>query len=138
MKQIKLELKESKAVVINDPIYIESGETVEFIVTNPSGELFFSTGDENTKMIEAKFTMSYEQLKSLTKFNIIQKSGGLYPDIFEVTGLKIHDITVIGRTVDERYPDVIQDIYRILGTHGKAIIELYDKHKQKEEEGVIK
>lgn len=137
MKVINLKLIDNQAMVINDPIYIEHGEKVEFVVTNPDGELFYSTGEKNTKIIEAKFTMSYDQLRSLQKFNIIQKGGGVYPDIFEVTGLKLHDITVIGRTVDEKYPDVIKELFDNQRMHGEAIIKLYDFLAEKEKEGVI-
>lgn len=137
LKEIKLLLKDNKALVINDPIYVEKGETVRFVIINSTGELFYSTGDKNIKIYESSFSLGYDEVKALKKLNIIQKGDNIYPDIFEVEGLKLHDVMVIGRSVDEKYPDVIQDIYKQLNMLSKAVIDLYDKLDEKEKEGVI-
>lgn len=138
IKQIQLKLTDTEAVILNDPIYIETDEEVEFVVTNRSGKLYFSTGDENNEIENDRFVMSYDKLKSLEKLNIIVKTDdNLYPQIYPVVGLKLHDMTVLGRTVDERYPDVIRDIYAEINTFKRAIIELYDLYDEQQKEGVI-
>lgn len=138
MKEIKLKLTDKEAVILNDPIYIETDEDVEFVVTNPSGKLYFSTGNKNVEIEGDRFVISYDHLKSLDKLNIIVKTDdSLYPKIYPVVGLKLHDVTVIGRTVDERYPEVIQDIYKEINTLKRAIIELYDLYDEQQKEGVI-
>jgi hypothetical protein len=138
MKQIQLKLTDKEAVIVNDPVYIETDEDVEFVVTNPSGKLYFSTGDENNEIENDRFVMSYNQLKSLKRLNIVVKTDdSLYPKIYPVVGLKLHDVTVIGRTVDERYPEVIQDIYKEINTLKRAILELYDLYDEQQKEGVI-
>lgn len=138
MKQIQLKLTDKEAIIVNDPVYIETDEDVEFVVTNPSGKLYFSTGNKNVEIEGDRFVISYDHLKSLDKLNIIVKTDdSLYPKIYPVVGLKLHDVTVIGRTVDERYPDVIQDIYREINTLKRAILELYELYSEKQKEGVI-
>lgn len=139
MKTIKLKLTDDNQVVIlNDPVYIETDEDVEFVVTNPSGKLYFSTGDKNIEIKENRFTISYNQLKEIERLSIVAKTDdALYPKIYPVVGLKLHDVTVLGRTIDERYPDVIQDIYREINTLKRAILELYELYSEKQKEGVI-
>lgn len=41
MRKIELILTDSEAVIANDPVYIEAGEDVEFVITNPVGKLYF-------------------------------------------------------------------------------------------------
>lgn len=137
MKQINLKLKDNKAIITNNPIYLESNEQVEFVVTNPNGELFYSTGDKNIKIIDGKFPLTSDKLKKIDKLNIIVKGGNVYPELYELTGLKLHDVTVIGETVDERYPDVIKGLYDELKEVKKAIINLHEEISIIKKEGVI-
>lgn len=138
MKKIELTLTGHEAAIANDPVYIEAGEDVEFVIINPIGKLYFSTGDENVEIKGNRFIISYNQLKEIERLSIVVKTDdALYPKIYPVVGLKIHDVTILGRTIDEKYPDVIQDIYNELNTLKRAVIELYDLYQKKEEEGVI-
>lgn len=138
MKKIELILTDSEVVIANDPVYIETGEDVEFVITNPVGKLYFSTGSENYEIKDNKFTMSYNELKSIERLNIVIKTEDeVYPRLLPVVGLKIHDVTVLGRTVDEKYPEVIRALYDEIKTLKRAVVELYDMYAEKEREGVI-
>lgn len=138
MKKIELILTDNEAVIANDPVYIEAGEDVEFVITNPVGKLYFSTGHKNVEIKDNRFVMSYDELKSLDKLKIVVKTDEeLYPRLLPVVGLKIHDVTVLGRTVDEKYPEVIRALYDEIKTLKRAVVELYDMYAEKEREGVI-
>lgn len=106
MKEIELILTDNEAVIANDPVYIEAGEDVEFVIVNPPiGTVYVSTGDNNEEMVDNRYKMSYDDLKHTEKLNIIVKTEDeVYPRLMPVIGLKIRNVMVVGDTIDEKVP----------------------------------
>ncbi len=138
MKQIQLKLTDNEVVIANDPVYIEAGEDVEFVITNPVGKLYFSTGSENYEIKDNKFTMSYNELKSIERLNIVIKTEDeVYPRLMPVIGLKIRDVMVVGDTIDEKYPEVVKALDERIKRLERAVLELYELIQEIKNEGVI-
>lgn len=138
MKKIKLILTDNEAAIANDPVYIEAGEDVEFVITNPVGKLYFSTGQKNVEIKDNRFVMSYDELKSLDKLKIVVKTDEeLYPRLMPVIGLKIRDVMVVGDTIDEKYPEVVKALDERIKRLERAVLELYELIQEIENEGVI-
>lgn len=138
MRKIELTLTDHEAVIANDPVYIEAGEDVEFVITNPVGKLYFSTGHKNVEIKDNRFVMSYDELKSLDKLKIVVKTDEeLYPRLMPVIGLKIRDVMVVGDTIDEKYPEVVKALDERIKRLERAVLELYELIQEIENEGVI-
>lgn len=138
MKKIELILTDNEAAIANDPVYIEAGEDVEFVITNPVGKLYFSTGSENYEIKDNKFTMSYNELKSIERLNIVIKTEDeVYPRLMPVIGLKIRDVMVVGDTIDEKYPEVVKALDERIKRLERAVLELYELIQEIKNEGVI-
>lgn len=138
MKQIQLKLTDKEAVILNDPIYIETDEEVEFVITNPVGKLYFSTGHKNVEIKDNRFVMSYDELKSLDKLKIVVKTDEeLYPRLMPVIGLKIRNVMVVGDTIDEKYPEVVKALDERIKRLERAVLELYELIQEIKNEGVI-
>lgn len=138
MKKIELILTDNEAAIANDPVYIEAGEDVEFVITNPVGKLYFSTGSENYEIKDNKFAMSYNELKSIERLNIVIKTEDeVYPRLMPVIGLKIRDVMVVGDTIDEKYPEVVKALDERIKRLERAVLELYELIQEIKNEGVI-
>ncbi len=142
MKQIKIKLKNNKAIILNkETIYIEENEEIKVVVTNklePGDKLFFNLNDEKSKKVDGNtFHLNEENIRDVKKVKItLQSASKMIPDLF-LLDFKQRNILVIGDTIDKKYPEIIQVLFKEIKELKKVSVLLNDKIERLEKKGVI-
>ncbi|QVK17714.1 hypothetical protein KHQ81_12815 [Mycoplasmatota bacterium] len=140
MKQVKVKLEKNKAVIINkDTVYLEPSEDVQFIVINDIGKkdkLFYSLELGSTQSIKDRcFVVNSDNLKDDIKITL-KSENSTFPDFF-VLDLKVKNIKIIGDLLDEKYPDIIQYLFKEIKDLKRVNVLLNDKLERLEKKGAI-
>lgn len=140
MKKIKLLLKNNTAEVLNkDTIYLAPDEDVEFFVQNPvqpGDELFITAGGETIKVVEGRTVMNERLLKDSNIKFTLKSAKAKIPDFF-VWKPKIKNLKVIGETLDEKYPEIIEHLFKEIQRLKKVNLLLNTRITKLERKGVI-
>lgn len=140
MKQVKIKLEKNKAVIINkDTVYLEPSEDVQFVVMNDiskKDKLYYSLELGSTKYIKDRsFVVNSDDLKDDIKITL-KSENMTFPDFF-VLNLKVKEIKIIGDLLDEKYPDIIQYLFKEIQDLKRVNVLLNDKVERLEKKGVI-
>jgi hypothetical protein len=140
MKQIKLLLKNNIVEVLNkDTLYLEPDEDVEIFVQNPvqpGDELFISAGMDTIKVADGRTMINEKLLKDGNIKFTLKSAKAKIPDFFVWTP-KIKNLKVIGETLDEKYPEIIEHLFKEIQRLKKVNLLLNTRITKLERKGVI-
>lgn len=140
MKQVKIKLDKNKAVIMNkDTIYLEPSDDVQFVVINDISKmdkLYYSLELGSTQSIKDRcFVVNSDDLKDDIKITL-KSENSTFPDFF-VLDLKVKEIKIIGDLLDEKYPDIIQYLFKEIRELKRVNVLLNDRTERLEKKGVI-
>lgn len=141
MKQIFIELENDIAIIKNiEPLYLTPEDILEFVIINnieESDVLYFYHKNTKITVDNNKFILSYQEILDNMYIRITWYKKDTQPKVYMITELRVHEVKVVGRTVDERYPTVIQDLYGEIKDLKTVIVNLYNELENLKKVGVV-
>jgi hypothetical protein len=135
MKEIYLELKEGFAIISNkEPVYLEKSDKVKFIINNANNKkLAYVNKAEVVNIKGNSFTLDYNQIKNTMFIRVLCND-----ELYVLRDLKVHEVKVIGDTIDEKYPEVLQEFNCDIKDIKQAIVNIFDILFELGKDGVVR